>query len=339
MKTHERGRLGEAGRVLAGLVAMIGVALAWQLSRLGLQKLGAPRLVAALVGGGLAVALSLLVAEALSRRLDGRSLARQDLAGRGAVRRALSGGAGAVATLAIILGLQLGLGWVRITGSEPASAGVGAAVIALVSGLLVFAGVGFSEELFFRGYLLNVLSRRRALWSATVINGLLFGALHLLGGYPGAAGTALLLLGAVIFTGLMTAARELTGGLWWSMAWHGLWDWAEGDLLGLGTVGRRAFGHALLHLEQHGPPLWVGREPVIECGLLYLLPVGLLFVGVAWLGRDRIDWRRRGYSRVAPSTATAELAPRVSMVAPVASMAMDVPAQPLLARPPVSRSQ
>jgi membrane protease YdiL (CAAX protease family) len=281
------------GRVMAGFVGMIGVALAWQMPRIGLQRMGAPRLVVALIAGGLAVLLSLVVAEGLSRRLDGRSLLPQVPRRRSAVLRAFSGGVSAVAVLVLVFCLQLGMGWVRIAGYEPSSVGARPAALALLSGLVVYAGVGFSEELFFRGYLLNVLARGRTLRVATLIDGLLFGALHLLGGIPGPVSTFQLLLNALVFTALMTAAREMTGGLWWSMAFHGLWDWAEDDVLGLTTAGRSDFGHALLHVQQHGPSLWVGRAPLVESGLLYLIAGLMLLAVLALFGRSRIGWERR----------------------------------------------
>lgn len=74
------------------------------------------------------------------------------------------------------------------------------------------------EEIWYRGYLLQVLTEAWALWPAVATSGLVFGGLHLLNPNPsllGAINTAL--MGVMACLGVI-----VTGSLWFAVAEHAL---------------------------------------------------------------------------------------------------------------------
>ncbi len=88
--------------------------------------------------------------------------------------------------------------------------------------------VGLSEELMFRGVLLQALRQTVSIWPAVALTTLAFGAVHSLNVFiTGDLGAALIQSTAAALSGLFFIAPRLrTGSLWPSIAVHGLWDGA-----------------------------------------------------------------------------------------------------------------
>ena len=158
---------------------------------------------------------------------------------------------------------QRQLGWVRISRVDALSVTGPRIALALVPSL----GVGFAEELAFRGYLFQTLRERMPAWAAAGLSAVIFAAYHLtLGGFgPGFVATVICL--ALVFTVL----RIATGSLWFPIGVHAAWDWTQTYAVGLANVGQPGHDPALLKISQSGPTLWVGRAPAIEGGLLYVI--------------------------------------------------------------------
>lgn len=141
-------------------------------------------------------------------------------------------------------------------GELAAGAGLGAALITAVMGILVAAGAyhlsagagpasvgpaltiavltGFVEELVIRGAVMTWLVAWTGGWGALALSSLIFGALHLanpgatLGGALAIAGEAGLLLGAALF---------LTGRLWLAIGVHLGWNFTEAGVFGVRLSG------------------------------------------------------------------------------------------------------
>jgi membrane protease YdiL (CAAX protease family) len=88
--------------------------------------------------------------------------------------------------------------------------------------------VGLSEELMFRGVLLQALRRTVSIWPAVALTTLAFGAIHILNVFmTGGLRTALIQSAAAALSGLLfIALRVRTGSLWPCIVVHGLWDFA-----------------------------------------------------------------------------------------------------------------
>jgi len=88
--------------------------------------------------------------------------------------------------------------------------------------------VGLSEELMFRGVLLQAFRRTVSIWPAVWLTTLSFGAIHILNVFmTGELRTALIQSAAAALSGLLFIALRLrTGSLWPCIVVHGLWDFA-----------------------------------------------------------------------------------------------------------------
>jgi len=192
-----------------------------------------------------------------------------------------------MAMIGAVFGVEWAAGWLRIVGGRE-SAGSAGTLLEIVAGFLLFAAVGFSEELSSRGYMLQNLAELLPIWAGTVACGILFGALHF--NLEGFGWT--FLLSAIVVTAFMTASRLVTGSLWLGIGWHTGWDWLQTIVLGI-TPGSLPRGAPLWRVEQHGPPLLVGRGQAIEGGLLPIAAELTGFLLLAAWGRRTggIPWR------------------------------------------------
>jgi hypothetical protein len=88
--------------------------------------------------------------------------------------------------------------------------------------------VGLSEELMFRGVLLQAFRHVVSIWPAVALTTLAFGAVHALNVFTtGDLRTALIQSLAAALSGLLFIALRLrTGSLWPCIVVHGLWDFA-----------------------------------------------------------------------------------------------------------------
>jgi membrane protease YdiL (CAAX protease family) len=169
-----------------------------------------------------------------------------------------------VLSLLSLYGLQGGLGWLTWQHPSPALARI------LLEGLAVALGVGFAEELVFRGWVLDELERdygdRSALW----INSVLFATVHFLKPWTEILRTlpqfpGLVLLGFI----LVSAKRRFQGrlgsaiGLHWGLVAAYYWI----------VVGE-------LVRSTHQAPLWItgiDQNPLAGLlGLLFLTALALV---------------------------------------------------------------
>lgn len=156
------------------------------------------------------------------------------------LKRFLRGYAIGLGFLLATIGVIWVAGGYRIeSGGVFAKAGAVAALVPIGALLLGFIVQGSTEEIVFRGWLMQLIASRHGLVVALIVNAILFGLVHAGNTEP----TKELALGVVnivlfgTFIGLY-AARE--GSLWGVCGWHAAWNW----LLGLG-FGLEVSGHVL----------------------------------------------------------------------------------------------
>lgn len=156
------------------------------------------------------------------------------------LNRFLRGYAIGLGFLVATIGVIWAAGGYRIEGGGVfASAALGPGLLPIGALLLGFIVQGSTEEIVFRGWLMQLIASRHGLVIALIVNAVLFGLAHAGNTEP----TKELALGVVnivlfgTFIGLY-AARE--GSLWGVCGWHAAWNW----LLGLG-FGLEVSGHVL----------------------------------------------------------------------------------------------
>jgi len=119
-----------------------------------------------------------------------------------------------------MLYIVVGLGLAVVFGLPP----VGVLLWILFNTFLV----GLSEELMFRGVLLQAFRRTVSIWPAVGLTTLAFGAIHILNVFmTGDLSRASIQAAAAALSGLLFIALRLrTGSLWPCIIVHGLWDFA-----------------------------------------------------------------------------------------------------------------
>ena len=118
------------------------------------------------------------------------------------------------------------------------TAAVGAALLPIGVLMLGFIIQGSSEELLFRGWLMQLIASRHGLWIAVIGNSVLFALAHAGNIEPSNelyVGLANILLFGLFIS--LYAARE--GSLWGVCGWHAAWNWLLGLGFGLEVSGMK----------------------------------------------------------------------------------------------------
>ena len=117
------------------------------------------------------------------------------------------------------------------------SAAAGAALLPIGVLMLGFIIQGSSEELLFRGWLMQLIASRHGLWIAVVGNAALFALAH--AGNIEPSKELYVGLANIVLFGLfisLYAVRE--GSLWGVCGWHAAWNWLLGLGFGLEVSGQ-----------------------------------------------------------------------------------------------------
>lgn len=180
---------------------------------------------------------------------------------------------GPIMFLAILLVL-LAVGWASVEAGTIGASG-------LLAAFVTYALVAFSEEVFARGWVLQVLERGRGKVWAAVGSAVVFSLLH--AANPGFSVTALL---GLFLAGLLFAqAYIVTRQLWLPIAMHLSWNFSEGPLFGFPVSGLPGAG--LLTVMPTGPEVVTGGPFGPEAGLVVIVGIGIASAALYALGRWR----------------------------------------------------
>jgi membrane protease YdiL (CAAX protease family) len=154
----------------------------------------------------------------------------------------------------------------------------------VLNALALMAGVGFAEELLFRGWLWGELEQRLSRQNALLLQAAIFALLHPWYRMPGFE--AIGLLGGLVLLGLALALqRRADGGcLWGSVGLHG-------GLVG----GWFLLQKGLLQISPGAPSWWIGP------GGADINPIGGL---IGWIGLGALLWVRRPWWDASPASNT-----------------------------------
>ncbi|WP_276484701.1 CPBP family intramembrane glutamic endopeptidase [Paraflavitalea pollutisoli] len=153
---------------------------------------------------------------------------------------------------------------------------------ALGTGLLLFTLTAFSEEIAFRGYILNNLLQQQNKWVALAVSTLLFALIHL--GNANLNPVAFLNL---VAGGLLLGLNYVyTRNLWFSICFHLSWNFFQGPILGYEVSGLGL--QSLWHMERQGGVLLTGGAFGFEGSIIATLLLALA-IGLVW---QRSWWKR-----------------------------------------------
>lgn len=155
-------------------------------------------------------------------------------------------------------------------------------VRALLTGLLLFTLTAFSEEIAFRGYILNNLLQEQNKWVALGISTVLFALVHLGNANLNPIAFLNLLAGGV----LLGLNYVFTRNLWFSICFHLSWNFFQGPVLGYEVSGLGL--QSLWQMERHGGVLLTGGafgfEGSVIATLLLVLAIGFVGQRSWWKG-------------------------------------------------------
>jgi len=184
--------------------------------------------------------------------------------------------------MTVVFLVELGLGWVKVTGAFEVPGGA-PFVISILFPAATFVCVGLSEEMVSRGYQLKnaaeglnypALGPSGAILLAWISSSALFGVLH--ADNPNATPISTL---NIVLAGLMLGfGYVLSGELAIPIGLHITWNFFQGAVYGFPVSGFGAFSPTLLTTEQGGPDLWTGGSFGPEGGLL--VP-GIMLLGMS----------------------------------------------------------
>jgi membrane protease YdiL (CAAX protease family) len=137
--------------------------------------------------------------------------------------------------------------------------------------LLSLLLVGIAEECMNRAYILIALARAFGLVTAVMLTSITFAMAH--AGNPGEnlAG----LLQVFLFGSVCALSVFRTGSVWWAVAFHGAWNWAQEYFYGTLGSGYWYDGH-LFQLRAHGRPLLSGSTVGPEGSIYVFVVLGCL---------------------------------------------------------------
>jgi membrane protease YdiL (CAAX protease family) len=146
--------------------------------------------------------------------------------------------------------------------------------------------VGWSEELAFRGYLLQKMKDGMDLFRAVLISCLLYGLVHM--SNPNSTVFSGILI--AIFGYLRIFGWLRSGQLWLSMGMHAGWDFFQGPILGFTVSGMNT--ESLIKQTVSGPNWIKGGSFGPEAGIVIIpiIIIGLLIMYLWTAKRENAPW-------------------------------------------------
>jgi membrane protease YdiL (CAAX protease family) len=219
---------------------------------------------------------SILAATWLARRfLDRRSFASLGLEWSGQAWKDLMIGFSIPALLmGLVLTIELSVGWSNFESWAWQEFHPGAILPGLISGLVGFTLVGFSEEILSRGYHLQNLREGLNLGWGLLLSSAVFALLHAANPNSNWISTiGILLAGYFLAYGWIR-----TGQLWLSIGLHIGWNFFAGTVFGFSVSGFGTF--RLINHHVTGPVIITGGDFGPEAGLIILpaMALGVLLI-------------------------------------------------------------
>ncbi|MGI8813015.1 MAG: CPBP family intramembrane glutamic endopeptidase [Pyrinomonadaceae bacterium] len=125
--------------------------------------------------------------------------------------------------------------------------------VALAASFAIFAAGAAFEEVLFRGYIFQTLTRAGLAWLAILLTAVFFGAVHL--GNPSSnwISTTDTIVAGVVFS----AAYLKTRDLWFAFGIHLMWNWMQGSFFGIEVSGLTDLSSVSLFKEIDKGPVWL----------------------------------------------------------------------------------
>ena len=165
--------------------------------------------------------------------------------------------------------LLLSLNEINWVGVNPETTGI------LLS-VALFIGVAFTEELIFRGYILNNLMLSMNRWVALSVTSVLFAVVHM-----GNANFTWISFISILFAGLLLGLPYIfSRSLWMPVALHFSWNFFQGTIFGFSVSGNNEY--SLIMQSRPGDTLLNGGKFGFEGSVLAVVFLFLAIVGLGF---------------------------------------------------------
>lgn len=142
-----------------------------------------------------------------------------------------------------------------------------------LSFLVLFILVGFSEEIFFRGYVMSTMEGRgNPKWLIYVVSAVIFSLAHGMNPNVSILGLVNIALVGVLFAYMFDATKSL----WLPIGYHITWNYFQGNVFGFAVSGTTPHGMYAISAE-NGNALLTGGAFGLEGGVLATLLIVLGF--------------------------------------------------------------
>jgi len=177
--------------------------------------------------------------------------------------------AAGVATMVVVALALVGIGTLRFGGSTPTTSGV-AAILPTLLLLLVVGVQATTEEVLFRGYLLQVTGSQIAAWPTLILGAAVFAGAH-------PAGNAIAMTNTVLVALFFSFISLAQGSIWMAAGFHIGWNWSQGNLLGVPVSGLTREVSILALGPTKGATWWLsGGEYGIEASAVATVALAIL---------------------------------------------------------------
>ena len=135
--------------------------------------------------------------------------------------------------------------------------------VTLILGIIIYAGVSFSEEIVYRGFIQYSLDKKYKDWSI-IITALLFTITHFINSSYSPISFIYLFIGGIS----LSLMRIVTKGIWFTFGFHITWNWVEITVFGLNNNNpiKRWFFTSVEEVT-----IWTGSNG--NSGLAIILPL------------------------------------------------------------------
>ena len=181
----------------------------------------------------------------------------------------------------IYLGM-LSLNWLTFEGFAWEFDPINVMISGVLTFLVGFIFVGWSEELLSRGYHLQTIASGTNLFWGVIISSAIFAVLHLANPNSTWVSTAGLFLAGIFFAYAYLRTKQL----WLPIGLHIGWNFCEGVVFGFPVSGLDVY--ALTRIEVTGPEIWTGGAFGPEAGLIVLpaLVIGAVLIYLYTMNRN-----------------------------------------------------
>ena len=184
----------------------------------------------------------------------------------------LLGALAGFAALSAVVGLGLLFGGLQYGGYVGA---FGADLFLLLLGFLI---QGMSEEVLCRGFIMTSALRHHDLWWAVGVNSVMFGLMHALNkGF-----TLFALVNLILYAVMISLYVLRTGSLWGACAFHGIWNFSQGNFYGLPVSGINV-GDTVFTMSLKGSDLINGGAFGLEGGISTTIVMLAAIAGLLFL--------------------------------------------------------